>query len=99
MIPAGNYGAGVVIVWDQRQWVPHRGPARRGSTKGKLLFELKGYKLKGMWTLVKIKKGEKEWLLIKERDGYVDEAGGDVPAGVGALRAHGRAPSRQRGRG
>ena len=24
----------------------------------------------GVWTLVKIKKGEKEWLLIKERDGY-----------------------------
>src|SRR5438034_425842 len=39
--------------------------------KGKLLFELHGYKLKGKWTLVKLKKGEKEWLLIKEKDGYV----------------------------
>src|SRR3989454_7135351 len=39
--------------------------------KGKLLFELHGYKLRGKWTLVKLKKGEKEWLLIKEKDGYV----------------------------
>src|SRR5438552_2132404 len=39
--------------------------------KGKLLFELQGYKLKGKWTLVKLKKGEKEWLLIKEKDAYV----------------------------
>src|SRR6266571_2436650 len=39
--------------------------------KRKLLFELQGYKLKGKWTLVKLKKGEKEWLLIKEKDAYV----------------------------
>ncbi|HEX4574982.1 MAG TPA: DNA ligase D, partial [Gemmatimonadales bacterium] len=32
---------------------------------------LRGYKLRGKWTLVKLKKGEKEWLLIKEKDGYV----------------------------
>src|SRR3989454_1085148 len=44
--------------------------------KGKLLFELHGYKLKGKWTLVKLKKGEKEWLLIKEKDGYVTADGG-----------------------
>src|SRR5437773_4317154 len=44
--------------------------------KGKLLFELHGYKLKGKWTLVKLKKGEKEWLLIKEKDGYAAPDGG-----------------------
>ncbi len=39
--------------------------------KGKLLFELRGFKLRGKWTLVKTK-GENEWLLIKERgDGWV----------------------------
>jgi bifunctional non-homologous end joining protein LigD len=69
MIPEGNYGAGAVIVWDRGEWVPHGDPLE-GLAKGKLLFELKGYKLRGMWTLVKIKKAQKEWLLIKERDGW-----------------------------
>src|SRR5213083_2258333 len=70
IIPEGNYGAGAVIVWDRGRWVPLEDP-HEGMQKGKLLFELHGYKLKGKWTLVKLKKGEKEWLLIKEKDGYV----------------------------
>ena len=70
IIPAGNYGAGGVIVWDRGEWVPLE-DWREGLEKGKLLFELKGYKLHGKWTLVKIKKSEKEWLLIKERDACV----------------------------
>jgi len=41
------------------------------AREGKLLFELKGYKLHGKWTLVKIKKSEKDWLLIKERDQWL----------------------------
>ena len=74
VIPAGNYGAGGVIVWDRGEWVPLE-DWREGLEKGKLLFELKGYKLHGKWTLVKIKKSEKEWLLIKERDQYVTTPG------------------------
>jgi bifunctional non-homologous end joining protein LigD len=70
IIPEGNYGAGAVIVWDRGVWVPLEDPLE-GLKKGKLLFELKGYKLRGTWTLVKLKKGVKEWLLIKERDQYV----------------------------
>jgi len=73
-IPAGNYGAGGVIVWDRGEWVPLE-DWRTGLEKGKLLFELKGYKLHGKWTLVKIKKSEKDWLLIKERDAYVASPG------------------------
>jgi bifunctional non-homologous end joining protein LigD len=69
IIPEGNYGAGAVIVWDRGVWVPLEDPFE-GLKKGKLLFELKGYKLRGKWTLVKLKKGVKEWLLIKERDQY-----------------------------
>jgi len=69
MIPEGNYGAGAVIVWDRGEWVPVGDPLE-GLAKGKLLFELKGYKLRGVWTLVKIKKAQKEWLLIKERDAW-----------------------------
>src|SRR5713101_7209817 len=70
LIPEGNYGAGAVIVWDRGRWVPLEDPVE-GMKKGKLLFELRGYKLRGKWTLVKLKKGEKEWLLIKEKDAYV----------------------------
>ena len=77
VIPEGNYGAGAVIVWDRGAYVALE-DIQQGLEKGKLLFELKGYKLKGRWTLVKIKKAQKEWLLIKERDAYVDEGGTEV---------------------
>ena len=70
-IPEGNYGAGSVIVWDRGRWTPIGDPDE-GEKKGKLLFELSGYKLKGVWTLVRTKRQgrgqSKEWLLIKERD-------------------------------
>ena len=69
LIPEGNYGAGAVIVWDRGEWVPLEDPLE-GLRKGKLLFDLKGYKLRGRWTLVKIKKSQKDWLLIKERDAW-----------------------------
>ena len=78
IIPQGNYGAGGVIVWDRGEWVPLE-DWREGLEKGKLLFELKGYKLHGKWTLVKIKKSEKDWLLIKERDGWVKQPGDQFP--------------------
>ena len=70
VIPEGNYGAGTVVVWDRGVWEPLEDP-HEGLEKGKLLFNLKGYKLRGRWTLIKLKKTEKEWLLIKERDEYV----------------------------
>jgi bifunctional non-homologous end joining protein LigD len=74
IIPKGNYGAGGIIVWDRGEWVPLE-DWREGLEKGKLAFELKGYKLRGKWALVKSKRGEKEWLLIKERDAYVKSPG------------------------
>ncbi|MEO7083459.1 MAG: DNA ligase D [Gemmatimonadaceae bacterium] len=70
IIPAGNYGAGGVIVWDRGEWIALE-DWREGLVKGKLLFEFHGYKLHGKWTLVKIKKSEKDWLLIKERDSWM----------------------------
>ena len=78
IIPQGNYGAGGVIVWDRGEWVPLE-DWRTGLEKGKLLFELKGYKLHGKWTLVKIKKSERDWLLIKERDAWVTSPGDQFP--------------------
>jgi bifunctional non-homologous end joining protein LigD len=78
VIPAGNYGAGAVIVWDLGTFSWLEDPVA-GLEKGKLLFELHGQKLRGRWTLVKIKKAEKEWLLIKERDGFVSDNGKEFP--------------------
>ena len=78
LIPSGNYGAGGIIVWDRGEWVPLE-DWREGLEKGKLLFELRGYKLHGKWTLVKIKKSERDWLLIKERDAYVRQPGDVFP--------------------
>ncbi|HEX9637275.1 MAG TPA: DNA ligase D [Acidobacteriota bacterium] len=69
IIPPGNYGAGAMIVWDRGLWVPLEDP-EQGLAQGKLLFELYGYKLRGRWTLVRLKKEPKSWLLIKERDGW-----------------------------
>jgi len=69
-IPAGQYGAGTVIVWDRGTWEPVSDP-RAGYRDGKLKFALHGDKLSGHWTLVRMRgRGEKQepWLLIKERD-------------------------------
>ena len=70
VIPKGEYGAGEMIVWDLGRWIPLEDPVE-GLDKGKLLFELRGYKLKGVWTLIRLQKGEtgNEWLLIRERRG------------------------------
>lgn len=69
IIPPGNYGAGAVIVWD-RGWYR---PAKEGDlleqlAKGKLEVELFGFKLRGRWTLARMAKKEKEWLLLKKAD-------------------------------
>ncbi len=75
-IPAGQYGAGKVIVWDCGTWHPI-GDARQGYRSGNLKFELQGHKLSGRWALIRMKgKGEKQtaWLLIKERDSAVRRA-------------------------
>jgi bifunctional non-homologous end joining protein LigD len=75
VIPDGQYGAGPSIVWDKGTWIPLE-DVKAGFAKGKLLFELWGYKVKGRWTLIHTPKaGPKNWLLIKEKDEHVDKAG------------------------
>ena len=70
-IPAGQYGAGDVIVWDRGVWQPHDDP-HKAYAAGKLKFTLVGEKLSGDWALVRTRlkgSGDKEqWLLIKEHD-------------------------------
>ena len=75
-IPAKQYGAGKVIVWDEGSWAPI-GDANAGLRDGNLKFELRGHKVQGRWALVRMNaKGEtkKPWLLIKERDGFARAA-------------------------
>ena len=71
VIPEGEYGAGPMIVWDRGVWVPLEDP-HEGLEKGKLLFELRGHKLLGNWTLVKTRQAPNSWLFIKERDAYLE---------------------------
>jgi bifunctional non-homologous end joining protein LigD len=84
LIPAGNYGAGAVIVWDRGAWTPVEDPDE-GLQKGKLLFDLDGYKLRGRWTLVRTKDNPKEWLLIKKPDGYARAEVDGVPGAESIL--------------
>ncbi|MDR9846656.1 DNA ligase D [Herbaspirillum huttiense] len=70
-IPAHQYGAGHVVLWDRGQWQPHGDP-QAGLRKGHLSFLLTGEKLQGRWALVRMGKpaedGKENWLLIKEED-------------------------------
>ena len=71
VIPEGQYGAGAVVIWDRGRFVP-LGDAPGGDLeRGKLSFELHGKKLRGAFSLVRLKRGEgKDWLLIKKGDSF-----------------------------
>ncbi|MGZ3410970.1 MAG: DNA polymerase ligase N-terminal domain-containing protein [Xanthobacteraceae bacterium] len=70
-IPKGNYGAGEVIVWDRGTYrsVQDAGEdeIRSGLRKGALSFVLRGKKLRGGFSLVRLKR-PRQWLLIKKDD-------------------------------
>lgn len=72
-IPKGEYGGGVVMLWDEGSWEPYE-DVDEGLREGMLKFVLKGRRLKGKWALVRMKgkAGEKQdnWLFLKEKDEY-----------------------------
>jgi bifunctional non-homologous end joining protein LigD len=73
VIPAGEYGGGTVMVWDQGTWEPEQPESDAALEKGDLKFTLRGKKLKGSWVLVRTRgfggsSGRSSWLLIKHRD-------------------------------
>ncbi len=73
-IAPGNYGAGTVMVWDRGEFEMLGGEPNEALKSGKLHLLLKGKKLNGEWTLIRLRpRGqEKEnWLILK--------TGGDVP--------------------
>jgi len=76
-IPEGNYGAGNVIIWDNGTYTlaeeqPKAAIEKKLEAdlkKGHLSFVLNGKKLKGEFSLVKLKSQEdNSWLLIKKND-------------------------------
>ena len=84
IIPAGQYGGGTVMLWDQGTWEPQAGheDVNKGLRDGSLKFVMHGTKIKGRWTLVRMggkaaNERKPNWLLIKEHDEF--ERGKDDP--------------------
>jgi bifunctional non-homologous end joining protein LigD len=76
VIPAGQYGGGNVIIWDNGTFeLTEPDDGVKGIKQGKLAFKMYGKKMFGEWALVKIRgrspKGN-EWLLLKHRDEYAN---------------------------
>jgi bifunctional non-homologous end joining protein LigD len=64
LIPKGEYGGGAVVIWDSGTYelIEQR--------ENKISFVLMGEKLKGGFTLTRLKAKGDDWLLIKKRDEY-----------------------------
>jgi bifunctional non-homologous end joining protein LigD len=83
VIPEGNYGAGIVEIWDKgdlsdidnSEKAKAEKIIKNGLKSGSLKFRLHGKKLRGEFALVKMKsEDDNAWLLIKHRDEFaVDE--------------------------
>lgn len=72
-IPAGNYGAGSVMLWDKGSYkVIGEATAEEQIERGDFKFQLHGAKLNGAFAVVRMKHAGKgnEWLLIKKHDEY-----------------------------
>jgi len=70
-IPAGQYGAGTVEIWDHGAY-----ELLEEKRDGGLTVRLAGERLNGLWTLVpaKLDGDEKNWLILRKR-----ESDGDMP--------------------
>lgn len=70
-ISEGSYGAGEVRIWDDGHYETKVDPEIQ-FRKGKIVFTFFGLKLRGEYSLVKMNRQEKNWLLIKAADHYAD---------------------------
>jgi bifunctional non-homologous end joining protein LigD len=83
IIPEGNYGAGIVEIWDSGSYtaLEDQGNAKdnekllkAGLAAGNLKIVMHGKKLKGEFALVRLKGSDSNsWLLIKHKDIYAVE--------------------------
>lgn len=82
-IPAGQYGAGTVIVWEAgtyrnlKQEDPQHPPQTMAEAlaAGQVTVWLEGHKLRGGFALIRTRTGGEEdnWMLVKMRDAEADE--------------------------
>ncbi len=81
-IPKGEYGGGTVMVWDTGRWMPISDNPQKALADGELKFVVLGERLRGAFVLVRmnVEKGRENWLLIKEKDDYVERGSDDFPA-------------------
>ncbi len=99
-IPAGEYGAGHVEIWDHGTYENitgdedgHRSIAE-GIESGTIEFVLHGEKLNGAFALVMMKgRGEKNWLLIKKKDDQARPGSVTDGAAKSPKKVTGRTPS------
>lgn len=79
VIPEGAYGAGTVMVWDEGTYEPTGAPGLRHSEQekellrqweaGKMTIVLHGQKLRGAYSLFKVKnRNQNAWMLVKKKD-------------------------------
>jgi bifunctional non-homologous end joining protein LigD len=84
IIPAGNYGGGTVIIWDEGTYEPMdaEGLNRKEQEKlllkqlyaGNLKIRMHGKKIKGDYALFQMKgRGERSWILVKKNDEFASE--------------------------
>ena len=71
-IPAGNYGAGTVMLWDEGIAEAVEADPATALREGRLLLQLHGRKIKGHWALIRMRPANDEnkipWLLIKTEE-------------------------------
>ncbi|HET9691122.1 MAG TPA: non-homologous end-joining DNA ligase [Acidimicrobiales bacterium] len=97
-VPAAQYGAGAVIVWDEgtyRNRTTRDGrpvPVSEAVAAGHLSVELDGVKLRGGWSLTRTgtRGGKEQWVLVKRHDDAA-RPGDDVTARDPASVRSGRA--------
>ena len=95
-IPAGNYGAGSVMVWDRGTWeVLGEKPVAEQMARGDLKFRLHGEKLMGEFALVRMKNRGKgnEWLLLKKKD-FAAKAGWDAESDLRSVGGGNQDPAK-----
>ena len=94
-IPAGNYGAGSVMVWDRGTYeVLGEKSVAEQMERGDLKFRLHGEKLMGEFALVRMRNRGKgnEWLLLKKKD-FAAKPGWDAEDDLRSVHRGGVDPS------
>ncbi|WP_332657019.1 DNA ligase D [Brevundimonas sp.] len=95
-IPAGNYGAGTVQLWDRGTWEPQEEDLTDAFKRGNVKMIVHGERLQGKWALIRMKtdRGKpskrNNWLLIKEKDEFAVPGEGDANMEIDASIATGR---------